>query len=67
MKFFEFITYLFCGAGGLLMVAALLASRSAPQEAAGAALALGIAGIPYFICATMQRARIIARLEKREP
>ncbi|WP_380786841.1 hypothetical protein [Sphingomonas sp. R86521] len=41
------------------------AANGAPQEAAGAALALGIAIIPYCISSTMQRADVIARLRDR--
>lgn len=52
----EIIAILGCGLGGFFVVMALLdTSASAPQQAAMAAVGLGLAAIPYMIAATLHR------------
>lgn len=60
MRAMTIITYI-CGAcAALLLLSTFGASASAPQEAAGAAMALALVAIPYCVTATMQRAKMMA-------
>lgn len=47
MAFFWFLTMLCAIASGFALVHAVLLSSGAPQQAAGAAIAIGMAVIPY--------------------
>lgn len=60
MKTMTVITYVAGVLSLLMLLAALFGSNGAPQEAAGAAIALAIIAIPYCITATMQRAKLLA-------
>lgn len=44
---FWLLTMLSCMVGGFFLMIALLASTGAPQEAAGAAIAVAFAVVPY--------------------
>ena len=52
--FFYAITALGSVAGALLLIFTLVGSQSAPQQAAGAALAIGLAVIPYVFSRCVQ-------------
>jgi hypothetical protein len=58
MKIFEILTYVGCGIGMLLLMSTF-AANGAPQEAAGAAMAVAFCVIPYCITATMQRSALL--------
>lgn len=58
VKFFWVLTLLGAAAGGLALAVTLLYGSGAPQHAAGAAIALGLAVIPYV------GARAVAELKK---
>jgi len=59
MRAMQIITYV-CGAlAALMLFSTFGSSKSAPQEAAGAAMALALVAIPYCVTATMQRARLM--------
>jgi hypothetical protein len=64
-KFMQGVTYAAAILAALVLFISEGAATGAPQEAAGAALALGIAIIPYCISSTMQRADLIDRLRDR--
>jgi hypothetical protein len=57
MRVMEIITYIAAVIAAFVLFATESSANGAPQEAAGAALALGIVVIPYCVTATMQRAR----------
>lgn len=63
--FMQGVTYVAAILAALVLFVTESSATGAPQEAAGAALALGIAIIPYCISSTMQRADLIARLRDR--
>lgn len=54
MNFFWLIALLGSLVGGLIMVVTLSSSNGAPQEAAGAAIAVGFAVIPYCFARCLQ-------------
>jgi microcompartment protein CcmK/EutM len=54
------ITYIGAGLATLILFATFSSASGAPQEAAGAALALAVVAIPYCVTATLQRARLLA-------
>ena len=58
MKFFEILTYVGSSLG-MLFLMLTFSAKGAPQEAAGAAIAVALAVIPYCITATLQRAEIL--------
>lgn len=60
MKALEIITYIGCALGALMLLGTFAAS-GAPQEAAGAAMAVAFCVIPYCITATVQRAALLRR------
>lgn len=47
IKILAILTMLFAAAGALLLLVTLGSAKSAPQEAAGAAIAVSLAVIPY--------------------
>lgn len=49
---------------GALMLAGTFAATGAPQEAAGAAMAVAFVVIPYCVTAMLQRKRLIELAEK---
>ncbi|RZT56979.1 hypothetical protein EV283_1036 [Sphingomonas sp. BK036] len=59
------VTYVAAILAAVVLFATESTAAGAPQEAAGAALALGIAIIPYCISSTMQRADLITHLRDR--
>jgi hypothetical protein len=61
MRIMEIITYIAAVIAVLVLWATEATANGAPQEAAGAAFAIGIAVIPYCITATMQRSRLLDR------
>jgi ABC-type phosphate transport system permease subunit len=57
----EIITII-CGVlAALILIAGIGGANGAPQEAAAAALAVAIVGIPYCITATLQRRALLKR------
>lgn len=60
MKIFEILTYVGCGIGALLLLATF-GANGAPQEAAGAAMAVGFCVVPYCVTATLQRAALLRK------
>lgn len=65
MRALEILTYVGAVVGALFLFATFGAT-GAPQEAAGAALAIAFVAIPYCVCATVQRRKLISRLEESE-
>lgn len=66
MKVSSIIAVVFAVIGGLLLLTGIGAANGAPQEAAAAAIALAIAGIPYMIASLLQRERIVRLMEERK-
>jgi hypothetical protein len=66
MRALEIITYAGAAIGALFLLMATFGANGAPQEAAGAALAIAFVAIPYCVCATVQRRNLISRLEASE-
>lgn len=64
ITFFFSITAFGAVAGGLMLAFTLVGSQSAPQQAAGAAIALGLAVIPYIFSRCIQIA--ISETYRRE-
>lgn len=62
MRALEVITFLGAGIGALFLLATF-GANGAPQEAAGAAMAIAFVAIPYCVCATVQRRKLMSRLE----
>lgn len=60
MRIFEILTYIGCVIGMLLLFSTF-AATGAPQEAAGAAMAVAFCVIPYCVTATLQRAALLRR------
>lgn len=50
--------------GGLIVLSGFSPSASAPQQAAAAALGIGVAAIPYFISSIARRGQISDRLKQ---
>lgn len=65
MKALEILTYIGAAIGALFLLATF-GANGAPQEAAGAALAIAFVAIPYCVCATVQRRKLISRAEASE-
>jgi hypothetical protein len=63
MRSLETISQVFAGLGFLILVVGVMGARGAPQEAAAAGMALGVAAIPYFFTSIAQRRRILKLLE----
>ena len=57
--FMVIVTFLSACLGGIALLLSMLGAKSAPQEAAGAAMAVALAVIPYVImrCAQIAEAR----------
>lgn len=62
MRALEISTFIGAAIGALFLLATFEAN-GAPQEAAGAALAIAFVAIPYCVCATVQRRNLISRVE----
>jgi hypothetical protein len=62
MHALEIMTFIGAGIGALFLLATF-GANGAPQEAAGAAMAIAFVSIPYCVCATVQRRKLISRLE----
>lgn len=63
IRLFEILT----GIGAVLavlMLAAVVPAGSAPQQAAGAAIALCLVAIPYCVAAVMQRREMLRRMPR---
>jgi hypothetical protein len=60
VKVFEIFTYVGCAIGALLLLSTF-AANGAPQEAAGAAMAVAFCVIPYCITSTLQRAALLRK------
>lgn len=58
---FDVVAYIGAIFGALFVGIALFGEASAPQQAALAGIGIGIAGIPYFISATLHRAEMRRR------
>lgn len=58
-SFLQGTTYFFSAIAGLLLLVTIMGDMSAPQQAAGAAMAVALAVIPYVISSTYQRSRIL--------
>lgn len=65
MKALEILTYIGAVIGALFLLMTF-GANGAPQEAAGAALAIAFVAIPYCVCATVQRRKLMSRLEVSE-
>lgn len=61
MKIMQVVTYIAAVIAALLLLGTESAANGAPQEAAGAALALAVVAIPYCVTATIQRAALLNR------
>ena len=64
MKAFEVLTYVGGAAAIILMALVLTGANGAPQEAAGAAMALAFVAIPYCIHGAMYRAAVVDDLDE---
>lgn len=64
MRIFEILTYIGGAAGLILMGLVLTGANGAPQEAAGAAMALAFVAIPYCIHGAMYRAAVVDDLDE---
>lgn len=65
MRVMETVTIV-CGALALLiLVGGVIGSNGAPQEAAAAAIAMALVGIPYCITATLQRRALLKKSESQ--
>ena len=65
MKALEIFTFIGAAIGALFLLTTF-GANGAPQEAAGAALAIAFVAIPYCVCATVQRRKLISRAEASE-
>jgi hypothetical protein len=65
MRALEIVTFVGAAIGALFLLATF-GANGAPQEAAGAAMAVAFVAIPYCVCATVQRRNLISRLEAAE-
>lgn len=61
MKIMQVITYIAAVIATLILFTIESAANGAPQEAAGAALALAVIAIPYCVTATIQRNALLNR------
>jgi len=61
MKIMQVVTYIAAVIAALILLGIESAANGAPQEAAGAALALAVVAIPYCVTATIQRATLLNR------
>lgn len=59
VTFLEVVAMIGAILGGLVLIMTFTSANGAPQEAAGAALSLGLAVIPYCLAAIFQRRAII--------
>jgi len=64
ITFFFALTGLSAAGGALLLILTLVSSQSAPQQAAGAAMAIGLAVIPYVFGRCVQI--VISETHRRE-
>lgn len=55
MKFFEVVTFIGAAFGALTLLVTIVGAESAPQQAAGSAIAVALAIIPYVVVATLHR------------
>ena len=65
-SFFEAITFLGVLLGAFLLFMTFTSASGAPQQAAGAAMAMAVVVIPYCMTAMLQRAELLKK-EKDEP
>jgi hypothetical protein len=66
MKATSIIALIFAVIGGFILLTGIGAANGAPQEAAAAAIALAVAGIPYMIASLLQRERIMRLMDERK-
>ena len=59
MKAFEVITSICAVLAALMLLVAFTGSNGAPQEAAGAAMAVALVVIPYCVLSMLQRKKLI--------
>jgi ABC-type phosphate transport system permease subunit len=64
MAFLETLTLIAAVVAGLIMLMVFTASGSAPQEAAGAAMALAIVAIPYCATRILQGRAMLRALDR---
>ncbi len=55
MRFLYLLSGIGAIAGGVILAMTFLAAKSAPQEAAGAALAIGVAVLPYVLARSFEK------------
>ena len=60
MRVFEILTFVGAAVGALFLLMTF-GANGAPQEAAGAALAVAFVVIPYCVLSALQRRELIAR------
>lgn len=65
MRLFEILTYVGAAFGALLVLMVLTSARGAPQEAAGAAMALAFTAIPYCVASLLLKREMLRRLRDR--
>lgn len=65
MKAFEILTYVGCVIGGLMLWGTFFAN-GAPQEAAGAAMAVAFCVIPYCVTSTLQRSAMLKAMQNKQ-
>lgn len=65
MRALEILTFIGAVIGAFFLLATF-GANGAPQEAAGAALAIAFVAIPYCACATLQRRKLMSRLDASE-
>lgn len=64
MRVFEILTYVGGAIGMILMGLVLTGANGAPQEAAGAAIAIAFVAIPYCVHGAMYRAAVVDDLDE---
>ena len=66
MKFFWYLTFFGSLAGGLFLFAVLTTAEGAPQEGAGAAIAVALAVIPYCLARSIQMVNRDRKISQRD-
>jgi ribosomal protein S9 len=64
MRIMEIVTMAFGALAVLVLIGGVMGAAGAPQEAAAAAIAIALVGIPYCITATLQRRALLKRGER---
>lgn len=66
VSLFEGLTILGCFVGGAMVLYAMMPDSSAPQEAALAAVGIGLAVIPYCLASIAHRGIVRKSMAKRD-